>query len=309
MRPLIMAFLPEADIRIDEALVSRILRTGAPSLAHHTPVASGEGFDAVIYRIGPEHAIRLPRRAYASGIIETEQRWLPLLSEGVDTATPVALIAGQASADFPRPWSIVPWIEGETVASVPPARRDHLAAPLAHFVGSFQRAAPASAPENSYRGGPLAHRDHSVRERLASGKIAQADQLLEIWEQALRAPQWTGLSLWLHGDLHPNNLICRTAEDGEMDLAGVIDFGDLTAGDPATDVATAWLTLEPAAREEFFNGFEPCYDVDGPLLERAQGWALLMASAMITEAGDNPVLTAVAEHTFSQLLSEERGLF
>lgn len=299
-----MVRLPDADIRIDEALVSRILSVAAPSLAHHTPVPSGEGFDAVVYRVGPSHAVRLPRRDVASALIEAEQRWLPTLCETVATATPVALIAGRATEAFPRPWSLVPWIEGETVATQPVSGRRPLAAPLAAFIASFHRAAPASAPQNAYRGGALAHRDHAMRERLASGMIADSAALAEVWDQALRAPEWSGMPLWLHGDLHPENLICR---DGE--LAGVIDFGDLTAGDPSTDVATAWLTLDAAGREEFFAGFEPSYDVDGPLLERAQGWALLIASAMAVHAADHPELSAVARHTFEQLLAEERGLF
>ncbi|MFN8147570.1 MAG: phosphotransferase [Candidatus Nanopelagicales bacterium] len=36
--------------------------------------------------------------------------------------------------------------------------------------------------------------------------------------------------LWLHGDPHPLNLVAD--DDG---LAGLLDFGDLTGGDPASD--------------------------------------------------------------------------
>ncbi|RLP76415.1 aminoglycoside phosphotransferase family protein [Mycetocola tolaasinivorans] len=299
-----MTHLPAADIRIDEALVSELLRSGAPALAHHAPVASGEGFDAVMYRVGPEHAVRLPRRAHAADLIEIEQRWLPVLSEGIATQTPVALLAGKACAEFPRPWSIVPWIEGETVASMPVAERSGLAVGLARFVGDFQRAAPASAPANAYRGVPLQNRDHDVRGYLQTAGISQSDELLEIWEQALRAPVWNGPALWLHGDLHPGNLIAR---DGV--LTGVIDFGDLTAGDPATDIATAWLTLNREDRDLFFEAIEPSYDLDEPLLERAQGWALLMSVAILSAAPDNPDLVGIARHTIAQLVAEERGLF
>ncbi|MFZ4842334.1 aminoglycoside phosphotransferase family protein [Mycetocola saprophilus] len=299
-----MTHLPAADIRIDEALVSELLRSGAPALAHHAPVVSGEGFDAVMYRVGPAHAVRLPRRAHAADLIEIEQRWLPVLSEGVATQTPVALLAGKACAEFPRPWSIVPWIEGETVASLPVGERAQVAADLARFVADFQRAAPASAPANAYRGVPLQNRDHDVRRHLMEDHIPQAPELLEIWEQALRAPVWNGPALWLHGDLHPGNLI---ALDGA--LTGVIDFGDLTAGDPATDVATAWLTLNKEDRAVFFETFEPSYDLDEPLLERAQGWALLMAVAILSAAPDNADLVGIARHTLDQLLTEERGLF
>ncbi|HAW29186.1 MAG TPA: aminoglycoside phosphotransferase, partial [Planctomycetaceae bacterium] len=54
--------------------------------------------------------------------------------------------------------------------------------------------------------------------------------------------------VWLHGDLHPRNVIIR---DGT--LVGVIDWGDLNGGDAATDLACAWLLLDTAVkRQEFF---------------------------------------------------------
>jgi aminoglycoside phosphotransferase (APT) family kinase protein len=31
----------------------------------------------------------------------------------------------------------------------------------------------------------------------------------EIWEKAVAAPAWGGAPTWLHGDLHPANVIVR----------------------------------------------------------------------------------------------------
>jgi aminoglycoside phosphotransferase (APT) family kinase protein len=47
---------------------------------------------------------------------------------------------------------------------------------------------------------------------------------------------WDGPPIWLHGDLHPFNLVVNQGR-----LSAVIDFGDLCAGDPATDLAVAWM--------------------------------------------------------------------
>jgi aminoglycoside phosphotransferase (APT) family kinase protein len=38
----------------------------------------------------------------------------------------------------------------------------------------------------------------------------------------------------MHGDLHPANVLVN---DGQV--SGVIDFGDITAGDPAGDLSVA----------------------------------------------------------------------
>ena len=67
---------------------------------------------------------------------------------------------------------------------------------------------------------------------------ASADRAWEIWEKALAAPAWQGAPVWLHGDLHPANVV---VQDGT--LAGVIDFGEMCAGDPATDLSAAWILL------------------------------------------------------------------
>ena len=60
------------------------------------------------------------------------------------------------------------------------------------------------------------------------------DAVREVWDRAVAAPAWQGARLWLHGDLHPANVIVR---DGR--LAGVIDFGDMCCGDPADEATVA----------------------------------------------------------------------
>lgn len=78
---------------------------------------------------------------------------------------------------------------------------------------------------------------------------------------------------WLHGDLHPANVI---VSDGT--LSGVIDFGELCAGDPATDLAAAWLLLPAGTTSRFFDVYA---DVDDATIRRAKGWAVLKAVALI----------------------------
>lgn len=42
----------------------------------------------------------------------------------------------------------------------------------------------------------------------------------------------------VHGDLHPANVV---VSDGT--LPGIVGFGDMFAGDPAWDLAAAWVLL------------------------------------------------------------------
>jgi hypothetical protein len=52
----------------------------------------------------------------------------------------------------------------------------------------------------------------------------------------------------LHGDLHPANVL---VSDGT--LSGVIDFGDMFAGDPVWNLAAAWVLLAAGAASRFFD--------------------------------------------------------
>ena len=57
--------------------------------------------------------------------------------------------------------------------------------------------------------------------------------------------------MMLHGDLRPGNILL--ADDGS--LAGVIDFGDVGAGDPAVDLAVGWLMFDAGTRHRFMGAF------------------------------------------------------
>jgi Ser/Thr protein kinase RdoA (MazF antagonist) len=91
--------------------------------------------------------------------------------------------------------------------------------------------------------------------------------------QAVAAPAWDEAPVWLHGDLHPANVV---VSDGT--LCGVIDFGELCAGGPATDLAAAWLVLPASTAARFFDAYA---DVDDATVRRARGWAVLKAVQLI----------------------------
>lgn len=238
---------PPAEVEIDARLVEELIRAQHPDLAAlelgAQPAASG--WDNVMYRLGPDLAVRLPRRALGARCIDVEQRWLPRLAPALPVATPVPVRVGTPACGYPWPWSIVTWIPG-TPASQMPLARDEAAA-----WGRFLRAlhaidTPDSPPENPYRGQSLSARDEAFRERLARLERAAA---LRIGDQAMLSNAWAaGLAsladedtCWLHGDLHPRNVI---TSDGR--LRGVIDWGDATVGDPSVDLCSAWLLFDPA---------------------------------------------------------------
>ncbi|MDQ0734134.1 aminoglycoside phosphotransferase family protein [Arthrobacter agilis] len=288
-----MALMPQAEIDVAPSLVTALLAAQAPDLAHLPVRSVGGGWDNTLFRLGEDLVVRLPRRAVADALMVAEQRWLPGLAASVSVPTSAPLRLGRPGSGYPWHWSVSRWIDGVGGLTVPRDRRSAAAVPLARFLAAFQRPAPADAPVSPVgRGGPLVARDAVVRARLASlGDTPgmPGPQLLEVWEASLAAPAWTRAPLWLHGDLHPGNVVL--GPDGA--LAGVVDFGDLCSGDPATDLAAAWLHFDAAGRSAFRAALEALRPTDAPTWTRARGWAVSMGSALAAASDDAPALHAL----------------
>ncbi|RDV43874.1 phosphotransferase [Leifsonia sp. ku-ls] len=289
-----MSDTPASDIPVDEELVARLLSEQHPDLVGPLRLVS-DGWDNRLFRLGDTLAVRIPRREAAAHLIEHEQRMLPGIAARVSTPVPVPVRVGVPSETFPWPWSVVEWLDGVDGASVGPADRSRLAEPLARFVGELAVPEP-DAPRNPVRGVPLAERHETVRLRLRSlAGRREVSGLEQAWREALDAPRWDGPPLLLHGDLHPGNLLLDTSGG----LAAVVDFGDVTSGDPATDLATAWLTFDGEARERFRVALPS--PADAATWRRARGWAVAMASALATASDDNPRMASIAHHALDQL--------
>ena len=287
--------IPRAEVHIDETVARQLLNAQHPDLAglELTPVAAG--WDNAMFRLGEDLAMRLPRRQLAAALVLHEQRWLPDLAPRVRVKIPVPLRVGVPQGDFPWNWSIVPWIDGETADSSPPGRDQ--SGVLAEFLEALHRPAPADAPRNPYRGVPLAQREKDFQDRIARlrGRSDALDKTaLAIWTEALAAPSSTG-STWIHGDLHPRNVLCRHGR-----ITGIIDWGDVAQGDRASDLAALWLLLpELDARRDCMAA---CSTVSPDTWMRAKGWAVLYAAIFLDAALESdPGMTATAHRTLERL--------
>lgn len=304
--------MPAAEVDVTVPLVRSLLEDQHPDLAALPLRVVAHGWDNVVLRLGDRLAVRMPRRTLAAELVAHEQRWLPVLAPHLPVAVPSPVRVGRPSDGtrapaYPWAWSVVPWFDGHVVATTAAADRRHLARPLAEVVTALHRPAPDDAPHNPYRGVPVAARDATFRDRVVSLGAPEADGLLRCWERARAAPPWNGPALWLHGDLHPANILVSDGVDG-VALSALLDFGDLTAGDPASDLATAWLTFDGPGRVDFQAGVRAAGYADAATWERARGWAALFAVLLLTSSDDAPVLRAIGEHAVAQVLDvEDKG--
>src|SRR5579871_6656110 len=226
------------EVRFGQDLVRALLREQHPDLAGLELRDVAGGWDNQLWRLGAELAVRLPRTGRAPALLRTEQKWLPVLAGRLTLPAPTPVRTGEPSYLFEHTWTVVRWVEGEPADRAPITRAD-AAQSLARFLRALHQQAPADAPANPTRGIPLAGmRDEAdgCFEVIAGDR--NADAARAAWAKAVAAPAWHGAPTWLHGDLHPANVVVR---DGM--LAGVIDFGEMCAGDPATDLSAAWLLL------------------------------------------------------------------
>ncbi|PZE37565.1 aminoglycoside phosphotransferase family protein [Curtobacterium sp. MCPF17_031] len=293
---------PAAEVEVDTALVRALLVDQHPDLADRPLAVVASGWDNVVVRLGTDLAVRMPRRAAAAVLVEHEQRWLPELARlvGAVVPVPVPLRTGRPALGYQWAWSVVPWFPGRTLGS--DAGGPGVGEALADFVSALHVPAPDDAPLNAVRAVPLRTRTDAVLERLGSGPVPRAQELATAWRTAADLPVAAGPPVWVHGDLHPFNLLVETGPRGDH-LSAVVDFGDVTAGDSAVDLATAWLTLDREARSAFRTQVTAQdASLDEHSWGRARGWAVSIASALAV--GDESVSHAVARRAIDAVLDD-----
>ncbi len=265
---------PSAELEINTSLVARLLAEQHPDLQHLPIRFVDAGWDNAMFRLGDDWAVRLPRRAIAAPLLKNEQIWLPQLANKLPLPIPAPVRMGTASSFYPWPWSVIPWLPGQTAdqADLDPDQ----AQGFAQFLRALHVPAPDHAPVNPFRGVPLSQRAEMLSERMQRLETQISEivpRLRSLWQSALKASIDVEPT-WIHGDLHPRNIL---VEKGS--ISGVIDWGDLTSGDRATDIAAFWcLFPHPQVRQQAISAYG---DLSAATLRRAQGWAILFGIVLL----------------------------
>ena len=286
---------PPADVSIDAGLVRSLLAEQHPDLAHLPLEAVGEGWDNAIYRLGNRLSVRLPRRAAAAALVEHEQTWLPRLAPQLTLPIPVPHRTGTPALGYPWRWSVLPWLNGSAADRNQPAAAR--AGELGAFLRSLHVAAPPDAPANPFRGVPLADRAAAVEERIERLRRKTdlvTSTLMRLWNAALEAPI-DAAPTWIHGDLHPRNVLVDRGT-----ITAIIDWGDIAAGDPATDLAAIWMLFDDA---KAIDDALVRYGVPSEAtLRRARGWAVFFGVVLLDTGLDgDPRNAALGERILGRL--------
>ena len=262
--------MPETVITAD--LIRGLLRDQHPDLAE-LPLRHVEGgWGNQMWRLGDELAVRIQHMDTGPRQQLDERRWLPLLAPRLPLPIPVPVRAGAPSKRSPKIWTVMTWVPGLPLDLGSITRGEHATDTLAAFLRALHVAAPSDAPPDTTGRG--AHPkdctdgfDWFLSSVDADAIGPRAAGVHAVWDDAVAAPAWERPPVWVHGDLHPANVVVT---DGT--LTGIVDFGDLFAGDPAADLAAAWVLLPDGMAPRFFAAYA---EADEATVRRARGMAVL----------------------------------
>jgi len=274
----------EVDINI--AIVQNLVASQFPQFSKlNIKPVTGSGTDNVMFRLGNDMSIRLPRKSEAEQAIIKECTWLPKLALHLPLAIPKPLAQGKASENYPFTWSICRWHEGQNASLDQITCPHQMAADLAGFITALRRIDTKGGPLPTHplnRGVPLAVR---------SEETATA-----VWEDALKLPAWQNPPVWIHGDLHYGNLLACKGK-----LTTIIDFGAMRIGDPACDLMTAWNLFDDGIRKTYRQAL----NVDEATWFRGRAWALSVAVHALSYYKDtNPFFANLSRYTINEVISD-----
>lgn len=267
--------IPEAEYDIHESLVHALLKSQHPDLADKPLRFFNHGWDNDLYRLGDDLLVRLPRRKLADTFLQNEIKYLPQISERLPLPVSVSLRNGKPESFYPAHWAITPWMPGERANECTPSSDSCIK--WIEFLQCLHQTQPASGPHNPYRGVPLAKRDDAFKERFqrlqskAKGLINYS-AALSVWESGLKAKAEFE-PVWLHGDLHPMNILCDNNQ-----FVSVIDWGDICKGDAATDLASLWMLFDD---ETASYNIAKHYKANKDLILRSKASAVFFAVVLL----------------------------
>ena len=295
----------EAEREVTPELALALVREQFPELAAGRAEPFGSGWDNTAFLVDGDAVFRFPRKQSTVELLERESRFLPHLAGRLPLAVPHPRWIGRPTERFPWPFAGYPRLAGTTAdaADLSDGERAAAAEPLGRFLAALHAIPPdgLALPPDLIGRTAFARRLPELVERLerlcADGRIADPAPWLRLFQGELPAPPpWT---VPVHGDLYVRHLLV----DGARRVTGVIDWGDVHAGDPGADLTIAYGFLPPRARDAFFRAYGPA-DVRTRRVARLRAAFHAPALALYADSTGDEVLLREALATMHRVLED-----
>ena len=220
--------------------ITAIVHAIAPTLANASIRRAGTGECYEAWWVGDDHIFRVPLDKSEERALAVEMAVLPQLAEKLDATIPVPEFIGH---DVATGYVVLGHraVRGEPISSdglahLSRLRHDALASAVARFLTQLQDYSPGAVDVEL----PLVvnlydhHEDASAIEqlvfpRMTAGDVAACVDMAKSFEPC-PPERWT----LVHGDLGPEHILV----DEDDAFTGVIDFGNLSRGDPSFDLSS-----------------------------------------------------------------------
>ncbi|WP_062293002.1 phosphotransferase [Demequina phytophila] len=291
---------PPAHPAISRALARALVDRQLPGLAHLEIGERFDGWDMVVYRLGEELGLRLPRVEAAVGPLARESRLLEHVGAGWTFPHPRVIASGVAQDGYPWPWAVVSWLPGATADATP---LDASAGPaLGRAFAQVHSPAGEDAWFNPEQSITLVEREDNLDWALGmlvdaagpDGERLDRGALREVWVEALEAPAPTEV-VWSHADPHGSNLL---GVDGTF--AGIIDWGKMAGCERAVDLSFLYTAMPAAGVALAVEAYREASGCEDPGLEaRMRGIAVAKCASWAVL--DRPLNIAMAWRGFAEL--------
>jgi len=288
-----MISMPPPEFEIDIALAEKLIQQQASKYKRLKIEALGIGWDNVMYKLGKDKIIRLPRTRISDTLIQVEIKWLHYLASKLPLAIPATLFTGKPSDLYPCHWSIIPYYEGTTSNKSSIDEQEVLK--LAKFLKTLHQL-PKQEIIGSDPNGILQFKAEAIKSRI--DRVKQKTDLISpkletIISHGLNAsaPRETK---WIHADLHPRNVIVERNK-----LKAIIDWSDMTNGDVSRDLGSFWILFSD--HKLIIKAFE-IYGATLNEIIRSKTWAVLFGIVMLDSGMiDHPEHEAIGRDILSKM--------
>ena len=288
---------PDKEIEIDKKVIRSLIDTQFCDLSSLPIEFLDSGWDNENYRLGSKYLVRLPRRKESANLIENEIKWLSFLESKLPIKIPASIKMGQPTNFYPWKWTINPWFEGDTADKA--GLDDSEALLFVSFLKILHQHSPGDGPVNHYRGVDLEKKAKDVKDRIERLKLKTrliTKKIEKLWDTALTTSK-SNENCLIHGDLHPQNIIVE-----DKKIKAVIDWGDITTGDPANDVASLWMIFNNKKTRQIALTE---YGASQVLINRSIGWAIFFGTLLLdTGWGINEQLTNIGSQILRNINEE-----
>ncbi|HWD40926.1 MAG TPA: phosphotransferase, partial [Fimbriimonas sp.] len=224
----------------------------------------GAGWDNHAYLVGDELVFRIPHRKLGGDLMDTECQVLGYLcQQDLPLRIPEPRYQAKPGGGFPYAIAGYPLIPGVSADMVTwtDEERGKNAGTLGGFLAALH-SVPIGIPTprvDALKRADLLYRMPIVQEKTLNAPESYRALLVEL----SKTPLYEGAPVWVHGDLYAKHLIVGD----DRQIAGVIDWGDVHVGDPALDIAIAWMFLPMQSWPKFRSAYGP---IDENTWRRAQ---------------------------------------